>query len=62
MKYTYEKGLEKVERAGTKENRLLVTATHKKQNYVIGSPVSQFFYETEEFLAKCKISHGFMCI
>ena len=54
MKYTYEKGLEKVEKAGVKENKLLVTATYKKQNYVIGTPVSQFFYETEEFLAKCR--------
>lgn len=54
MKYTYEKGLEKVAKAGTKENKLLVTATYKKQNYVIGTPVSQFFYETEEFLAKCR--------
>lgn len=54
MKYSYEKGLEKVGKAGIKENKLLVTSTYKKQNYVIGTPVSQFFYETEEFLAKCK--------
>lgn len=54
MKYPYEKGLEKVEKAGAKEGKLLVSATYKKQNYVIGTPVSQFFYETEEFLAKCK--------
>lgn len=54
MKYPYEKGLEKVDKAGAKENKLLVTSTYKKQNYVIGTPVSQFFYETEEFLAKCK--------
>ena len=54
IKYTYEKGLEKVAKAGTKESKLLVTSTYKKQNYIIGTPVSQFFYETEEFLAKCK--------
>lgn len=54
MKYSYEKGLEKVEKAGAKENKLLVTASCNHQNYVIGTPVSQFFYETEEFLARCR--------
>lgn len=43
-----------VAKAGTKERKLLVTSTYKKQNYVIGTPVSEFFYETEEFLEKCK--------
>lgn len=31
MKYAYEKGLEKVAKAGAKENKLLVTATHKNR-------------------------------
>ena len=52
--YPYEKGLEEVEKANIRENKLLVTSTYKEQNYVIGTSVSQFFYETEEFLTKCK--------
>lgn len=54
MKYPYMKGLEKVKNVNSKDKKLLVTGTHKKQNYVIGDAVSEFFYETEEFLAKCK--------
>lgn len=54
MAYPYKNGLEEVRKAGIRENKLLVTSTYKKQNYVIGTSVSEFFYKTEEFLAKCK--------
>lgn len=54
MKYSYQAGLKKVEKAKAEEKKLLVTAVHQKQNYVIGTPVSEFFYETEEFVEKCK--------
>ena len=54
MKYTYDAGLAKLEKAGAKEKRLMVTGTYKKQNYVIGDEVSSFFYDTEEFLKKCE--------
>lgn len=53
-KYPYREGLEKAEKAGIRENTLLVTADYHNQNYVIGTPVSQFFYETDTFLAKCR--------
>lgn len=53
MKYTYQEGLEKLAKAGTKENKLLVTADYNRQNYVIGMAVGRFFYDTEEFLKKC---------
>lgn len=53
-KYPYREGLEKAEKAGIRENTLLVTANYHNQNYVIGTPVSQFFYETDTFLAKCR--------
>ena len=54
MKYTYEAGLNKLAKTGVKEKRLMVTATYKKQNYVIGDEVGSFFYNTEEFLKKCE--------
>ena len=54
MKYAYDAGLEKLNKSGSKEKRLMVTGTYKKQNYVIGDEVGSFFYETEEFLEKCK--------
>ncbi len=54
MKYSYDAGLEKIHKATGKEKRLMVTGTYKKQNYVIGDEVSSFFYDTEEFLEKCK--------
>ena len=53
-KYAYDAGLEKLRKTGAKEKRLMVTGTYKKQNYVIGDEVSSFFYDTEEFLEKCK--------
>ena len=54
LKYTYDDGLAKLEKTGAKEKRLMVTATYKKQNYVIGDEVSSFFYDTEEYLKKCE--------
>lgn len=54
MKYPYMEGLEKVEKAKAKDKKLMVTGTHKKQNYVIGDAIGEFFYKTEEFLEKCK--------
>lgn len=54
MKYTYDAGLEKIHKAPAKEKRLMVTGTYKKQNYVLGDEIGSFFYETEEFLEKCK--------
>lgn len=54
MKYTYDAGLAKLQKAGSKEKRLMVTGTYKKQNYVIGDDVGFFFYDTEEFLKKCE--------
>ena len=33
---------------------MLVSSVYKKQIYIIGDTVSQFFYDTERFLEKCK--------
>ena len=52
--YTYKKGLEEIEKSNIKENKLLVTNTYNNQNYIIGLDISDFFYETEAFLERCK--------
>lgn len=54
IKSEYQEGLEKVENAGIEEGLLAITATYKKQNYVFGPSVYQFFYDTDKFLEMCK--------
>ena len=49
-KSEYREGLVKVGNAGIEESLLAITATYKKQNYVFGPSVYQFFYETDKFL------------
>lgn len=53
-KYTYNDGLAIVGKADIQENTVLVSSVYKKQIYIIGDTVSQFFYDTERFLEKCK--------
>lgn len=53
-KYTYNEGLTIVGKADTQENTVLVSSAYKKQIYIIGDAVSQFFYDTERFLEKFK--------
>ena len=53
-KSEYREGLVKVGNAGIEESLLAITATYKKQNYVFGPAVYQFFYETDKFLEMFK--------
>ena len=53
-KSDYRDGLEKVNKAGFEESLIAITATYKKQNYIIGPSVHRFFYETDKFLEMCK--------
>lgn len=53
-KCEYREGLAKVGNAGIEESLIAITATYKKQNYVFGPSVYQFFYETDKFLEMLK--------
>lgn len=54
IKCEYQQGFEKAAQSQDKENQLIITSTYKKQNYIIGSAIHKFFYETEKFLEMCK--------